>query len=85
MHPDKMLYFQGLYGFRRNYLPFLNFPKTIENTRQTGFSGFTNDSSQTVVTYALRCLEGIAPKYSMGNFPQKAHEPACPVPVRVLC
>ena len=32
-HPDKMLFFQGLYGFRRKH-PFpLNFPETIENTR----------------------------------------------------
>ena len=28
----------------------LNFTKTIENTGQTGFSGFGGDSSQTVVT-----------------------------------
>ena len=28
----------------------LNIPKPIENTEQTGFSGFEEDSSQTVVT-----------------------------------
>ena len=49
-HPDKMLHFQGLYGFRRDSPSFLNDCKTIENTGQTGFSGFGGDSSQTVVT-----------------------------------
>ena len=49
-HPDKMLCFQRLYGFRRKH-PFpLNFPETIENTRRTGFSCFAEDSRQTVVT-----------------------------------
>ena len=46
---DKMLYFQGLYGFLRECSPFLNDCKTIENTGQTGFFGFAGDSSQTVV------------------------------------
>ena len=49
-HPDKMLYFQRLYGFRRKHPIPLNFPETIENTRRTGFSCFAEDSSQTVVT-----------------------------------
>ena len=48
-HPDKMLHFQGLYDFRRDFPPFLNDCKTIENTGQTGFFGFTGDSSQIVV------------------------------------
>ena len=47
---DKMLCFQGLYGFWRDYLPFLVFLKSIESTGQTGFSEFAGDSSQTVVT-----------------------------------
>ena len=49
-HPDKMLCFQWLYGFRRKHPIPLNFPETIENTRRTGFSCFAEDSSQTVVT-----------------------------------
>ena len=52
-HPDKMLYFQRLYGFRRKHPIPLNFPETIENTRWTGFSCFAEDSSQTVVTLML--------------------------------
>lgn len=44
-----MLHFQGLYDFRRDFPPFLNDCKTIENTGQTGFFGFTGDSSQIVV------------------------------------
>ena len=47
---DKMLYFQGLYGFLRECSPFLNDCKTIENTGQTGFFGISDDSSQIVVT-----------------------------------
>ena len=47
---DKMLCFQGLYGFWRDYLPFLDFLKSIESTGQTDFSEFAGDSSQTVVT-----------------------------------
>ena len=35
--PDKMLCFQGLYGFRQDFPPFLNDCKTIENTGQTSF------------------------------------------------
>ena len=46
---DKMLHFQGLYGFRRDSPSFLNCCGTIENTGQTGFFGFTGDSSQIVV------------------------------------
>ena len=37
------------YGFLRECSSFLNDCKTVENTRQTGFSGFGGDSSQTVV------------------------------------
>ena len=44
-----MLYFQGLYGFLRECSSFLNCCGTIENTGQTGFFGFTGDSSQIVV------------------------------------
>jgi len=44
-----MLYFQGLYSFQRKLPVALNFPKLIENTGQTGFFGFTGDSSQIVV------------------------------------
>ena len=40
-----MLHFQGLYGFRRDFPPFLNDCKTIENTGQTGFLGISDDSS----------------------------------------
>ena len=47
---DKMLYFQGLYGFRRDSPAFLNDCKAIENTGQTGFLGISDDSSQIVVT-----------------------------------
>ena len=47
---DKMLYFQGLYGFRRDSPAFLNDCKAIENTGQTGFFGISDDSSQIVVT-----------------------------------
>ena len=46
---DKMLYFQGLYGFCREHLVFLNFLKSTESTGKTGFFSFTEDSSQTVV------------------------------------
>ena len=49
-HPDKMLHFQGLYDFRRDFPPFLNDCKTIENTGQTGFLRISDDSSQIVVT-----------------------------------
>ena len=49
VHPDKVLCFQGLYGFWRECSSFLNDCKAIENTGQTGFSGFGGDSSQTVV------------------------------------
>ena len=49
VHPDKVLCFQGLYGFRRDSPAFLNDCKAIENTGQTGFFGFTGDSSQIVV------------------------------------
>ena len=49
VHPDKVLCFQGLYGFWRECSSFLNDCKTIENTGQTGFFGFTGDSSQIVV------------------------------------
>ena len=49
-HPDKMLCFQGLYGFQRDFPPFLNDCKTIENSGQTGFLGISDDSSQIVVT-----------------------------------
>ena len=45
-----MLYFQGLYGFRRDSPAFLNDCKAIENTGQTGFFGISDDSSQIVVT-----------------------------------
>jgi len=44
-----MLCFQGLYGFSREHSASLNFTKTIENTGQPGFFGFTGDSSQIVV------------------------------------
>ena len=47
---DKMLYFQGLYGFRRDSPAFLNDCKAIENTGQTDFFGISDDSSQIVVT-----------------------------------
>jgi len=49
-YPDKMLCFQGLYGFRRDSPAFLNDCKAIENTGQTGFFGISDDSSQIVVT-----------------------------------
>ena len=45
-----MLHFQGLYDFRRDFPPFLNDCKTIENSGQTGFLGISDDSSQIVVT-----------------------------------
>ena len=48
-YPDKMLCFQGMFRFRRKRPSFLNFWGTIENTGQTGFFGFTGDSSQIVV------------------------------------
>ena len=51
---DKMLYFQGLYGFCREHLVFLNFLKSIESTGKTGFFSFTEDSSQTVVIIMWR-------------------------------
>ena len=51
--PDKMLYFQRLYGFRRKHPISLNLPETIENTGQTGFLKIAEDSSQTVVTPML--------------------------------
>jgi len=44
-----MLYFQGMFSFRRKRPSFLNCCGTIENTGQTGFFGFTVDSSQIVV------------------------------------
>ena len=47
---DKMLYLQGLYGFRRDSPAFLNDCKAIENTGQIGFLGISDDSSQIVVT-----------------------------------
>ena len=47
---DKMLCFQGLYGFYRKHLVFLNFLKSSGNTGETGFFSFAEDSSQTVVT-----------------------------------
>ena len=47
---DKMLYFQGLYGFRRDSPSFLNDCKTVENTEEIGFLGISDDSSQIVVT-----------------------------------
>ena len=50
MHPDKVLCFQGLYGFWRECSSFLNDCKTIENTGQIGFLGISDDSSQIVVT-----------------------------------
>ena len=46
---DKMLCFQGMFSFRQKRSSFLNDCKTIENTGQTGFFGFTGDSSQIVV------------------------------------
>ena len=46
---DKMLCFQGMFSFRRKRPSFLNCCGTIENTGQTGFFGFTGDSSQIVV------------------------------------
>ena len=46
---DKMLGFQGMFSFRRKRPSFLNCCGTIENTGQTGFFGFTGDSSQIVV------------------------------------
>ena len=42
---DKMLCFQGLYGFYRKHPVSLNFLKTIENTGQTGFLRISDDSS----------------------------------------
>ena len=42
---DKMLYFQGLYGFRRDSPSFLNDCKTVENTEEIGFLGISDDSS----------------------------------------
>ena len=45
MHPDKVLCFQGLYGFWRECSSFLNDCKTIENTGQIGFLGISDDSS----------------------------------------
>ena len=50
VHPDKVLYFQRLYGFWRECSSFLNDCKAIENTGQTGFLGISDDSSQIVVT-----------------------------------
>ena len=50
MQPDKMLHFQGLYGFRRDSPSFLNDFKTVENTEEIGFLGISDDSSQIVVT-----------------------------------
>ena len=50
VHPDKVLCFQGLYGFYRKHPVSLNFLKTIENTGQTGFLRISDDSSQIVVT-----------------------------------
>ena len=50
VHPDKVLCFQGLYGFWRECSSFLNDCKTIENTGQIGFLGISDDSSQIVVT-----------------------------------
>ena len=50
VHPDKVLCFQGLYGFWRECSSFLNDCKTIENTVQIGFLGISDDSSQIVVT-----------------------------------
>ena len=47
---DKMLCFQGLYGFQRKRPPFPNYCETLENTGKTDFFGFADDSSQTVVT-----------------------------------
>ena len=47
---DKMLRFQGLYGFWRECSPFLNDCKTVENTEEIGFLGISDDSSQIVVT-----------------------------------
>ena len=47
---DKMLHFQGLYGFRRDSPSFLNDCKTVENTEEIGFLGISDDSSQIVVT-----------------------------------
>ena len=49
-HPDKMLCFQWLYGFRRKHPIPLNLLETIENTGKIGFLGISDDSSQTVVT-----------------------------------
>ena len=45
VHPDKVLCFQGLYGFWRECSSFLNDCKTIENTGQIGFLGISDDSS----------------------------------------
>ena len=50
VHPDRVLCFQGLYGFWRECSSFLNDCKTIENTGQIGFLGISDDSSQIVVT-----------------------------------
>ena len=50
VHSDKVLCFQGLYGFWRECSAFLNDCKTIENTGQIGFLGISDDSSQIVVT-----------------------------------
>ena len=49
-HPDKVLCFQGLYGFWRECSSFLNDCKTIENTEEIGFWWISDDSSQIVVT-----------------------------------
>ena len=71
---DKMLCFQGLYGFLRECSSFLNDCKTIENTGQTGFLGISDDSSQIVVTVIslpeqlfrknikTRCLQNYKPR-----------------------
>ena len=49
VHPDKVLCFQGLYGFYRKHPVSLNFLKTIENTGRINIYSFADDSSQTVV------------------------------------
>ena len=49
VQPDKMLRFQGVCGFQRKCPPFLNSCETLENAGRTGFFGFGDDSSQTVV------------------------------------
>ena len=48
-HPDKMLHFQGFAGFYRGYCKLPNFRTSLENTRQNGFFGIIDGSSQTVV------------------------------------